>query len=252
MGMANAWLRRRGRIGIAAHALAEPRRGARWLRWFQNDAVPEPIIAALVGEGAEPDRALSWVEGRVGSYPQAWSDLQRMQMLDLESWLPNNLLHRGDYTTMQASLEQRVPFLDAELTPWAVALPDRMKIKGVTGKLALRGAFASHVPRQVLERPKSGFRLPLGEWLAGKTAVRAMIHDHLLNPNAFVAGLLGRREIEDMLSPRKLGTTGGAKLAWTTLCLELWLASIGRPAFHAERHQASQGSEMKSRTHSMS
>lgn len=219
-------LGRRGRLGIAADALGEPRRAVRWTRWFANDAAPPALLAALFGEGAQAGRALAWVEDRLAGYPRGWSDLQRMQVLDLESWLPNNLLHRGDYTTMQASLEQRVPLLDLDLTPWAVALPDHAKVRGLRGKQALRGAFAAQLPRAVLTRPKSGFRLPLGEWLREDPRLRALAHDHLLAPSARLRALLGADDLARLLSPTALATSGGAKLAWTALCLELWLGAV--------------------------
>ncbi|UBV44324.1 asparagine synthase (glutamine-hydrolyzing) (plasmid) [Deinococcus taeanensis] len=225
MKVASARLGRRGRLGIAADALSEPRRAVRWMRWFENDAAPQGLVSALLAGGAQPRRALGWVEDRLAHYPSGWSDLQRMQVLDLESWLPNNLLHRGDYTTMQASIEQRVPMLDLALTPWAVALPDREKLSGLRGKMPVRRAFARRLPQQVLDRPKSGFRLPLGEWLRSDPHLRAMAHDHLLTPGAQLRGWLSGAELERLLSPQALGTTGGAKLAWTALCLELWLGA---------------------------
>ncbi|MVN87144.1 asparagine synthase (glutamine-hydrolyzing) [Deinococcus sp. HMF7620] len=225
MKLARTPLGRRGRLGIAADALAEPQRAVRWMRWFENDAAPPGLVSALLAGGAQPSRALTWVEDRLAGYPSGWSDLQRMQVLDLDAWLPNNLLHRGDYTTMQASIEQRVPMLDLALTPWAVALPDSQKLSGLRGKMPVRRAFARRLPRQVLERPKSGFRLPLGEWLRGDPGLRAMTHDHLLAPGAQLRQWLGAADLEQLLSPQALATTGGAKLAWTALCLELWLGA---------------------------
>ncbi|MFN4250696.1 asparagine synthase (glutamine-hydrolyzing) [Deinococcus sp.] len=219
-------LGRAGRLGIAADALSEPSAPARWMRWFANNDAPPTLLSGLLMAGARPERARQWVQDRVAAYPAAWSDLQRMQVLDLEAWLPNNLLHRGDYTTMQASIEQRVPLLDRELTPWAVALPRHVKASQTRGKLPLRAAFGPALPREVLERPKSGFRLPLGEWLTTDAALRAMAHDLLLSPSAQLRSLMDRGELSGMLRPQALGTTGGAKLAWTAVNLELWLQAV--------------------------
>jgi asparagine synthase (glutamine-hydrolysing) len=238
MGMADRLLKRKGRLGIAANALGEPRKSKRWLRWFQNDTVPSGMLATLLDQGGAPDRATDWVEERIAAYPRRWSNMQRMQMLDLESWLPNNLLHRGDYTTMQASLEQRVPLLDMRLTPWAVALPDSAKVKGLSGKKILREAFARQLPPAVVQRPKSGFRLPLGEWLSGDPILRAMVHDHLGAPNAAMRAFLPKEEVDAILRPAALGTIGGAKLAWTVLCLELWLGAVSRSAAPSYRRVA--------------
>ncbi|GMA13838.1 asparagine synthase (glutamine-hydrolyzing) [Deinococcus metallilatus] len=226
MRLGHRWLGRRGRLGIAADALSEPDRAARWMRWFANDDAPRALVGALVGAGARPERALGWVEDRLSAYPPGWSDLQRMQVLDLEAWLPNNLLHRGDYTTMQASIEQRVPLLDLCLTPWAVALPGRVKIQRLRGKMPLRQAFGDRLPKAVLERPKSGFRLPLGEWMTSDPALRSMTRDLLLSSGARLRAWLSPGELEALLAPAALAQTGGAKLAWTAVCLELWLQAV--------------------------
>lgn len=215
------------RAGIALQALSEKDRARRWMGWFQNADAPASLVASLVEDGAEAGRALAWTQRQIASYPREWTDMQRMQVLDLDSWLPNNLLHRGDYTTMQAALEQRVPFLDREFTPWAVALPDKAKVARWRGKQALRRAFAELLPPAVTARPKSGFRLPLGAWLStGRLHQQA--NDLLGAPDARLRGWMSASELQAMLSPARLGTTKGAKFAWTALSLELWLRSLGR------------------------
>jgi asparagine synthase (glutamine-hydrolysing) len=219
---------RKGRIGIAVDALAEPDQVRRWRRWFANDAVPAGLLNALEGQGLDTNRAERWTRTRTARYPSTWTNLQRMQLLDLESWLPNNLLHRGDYTTMQSSLEQRVPLLDLELTPWAIALPDSAKIKKMTGKAVLRDAFRDQLPNSVLERAKSGFRLPLGEWLRQDKQLSGLLHDHLVCDNAQLRTWLSSKELQGMTSAENLSSTGGAKLAWTALGLELWLKSVAK------------------------
>ena len=228
--LGKAVMGRKGRLGIAADALAEPDTIKRWRRWFANDAVPESLVRALEVEALDTSRAERWVRERVAQYPSTLSNLQRQQLLDLESWLPNNLLHRGDYTTMQASLEQRVPLLDLELTPWAIALPDRAKIKGMTGKTVLREAFLDKLPRSVIERRKSGFRLPLGEWLQSDRTLSSLLRDHLESPNARLRQWMSEADLKALTAPETLSSTGGAKLAWTALGLELWLGAVAQAA----------------------
>lgn len=214
------------RAGIALEALAENDRARRWMGWFQNADAPVSLVTALVADGADPERALAWTERRIATYPREWTDMQRMQVLDLDSWLPNNLLHRGDYTTMQASLEQRVPFLDREFTPWAVALPDAAKIARWRGKQALRRAFSELLPPAVTKRQKSGFRLPLGAWLSTPGKLQQLANDLLGAPGARIGDWMGASELREVLSPARLATTKGAKLAWTALSIELWLRSL--------------------------
>ena len=211
------------RAGIAIEALAENDRARRWMGWFQNADAPASLVASLVDDGAESGRALAWTRQRVASYPSEWSDMQRMQVLDLDSWLPNNLLHRGDYTTMQASIEQRVPFLDRAFTPWAVALPDKAKVSQWRGKQALRQAFIDKLPTSVTARQKSGFRLPLGAWLSQPGKLQQLANDMLAAPDTRLGTWMSKPELQAMLSPARLATTKGAKLAWTALSIELWL-----------------------------
>ncbi|MBA3676730.1 MAG: asparagine synthase (glutamine-hydrolyzing) [Sphingosinicella sp.] len=169
MRLADLCLGRRGKIGIAADALAESDPALRWMRWFQNDASPQGLLQGLIRQGADTDRASTWVRDRVKSYPADWSNIQRMQLLDLESWLPNNLLHRGDFTTMRASIEQRVPFLDMGITPWAVGLSDKQKIRGLQGKMPLRRAYEAVLPPEVVSRKKADF---VCRWASGCSPTR--------------------------------------------------------------------------------
>jgi asparagine synthase (glutamine-hydrolysing) len=231
---------RKGRIGIAVDALAEPDRVRRWQRWFANDTVPAGLIRALEGQGFDTGRAERWARTRTARYPSTWTNLQRMQLLDLESWLPNNLLHRGDYTTMQSSLEQRVPLLDLELTPWAIALPTSAKINNMTGKAVLRDAFRDQLPNSVLERAKSGFRLPLGEWLRQDKQLSSLLHDHLGSDNAELRTWLDADELNAMVGSEAVSSTGGAKLAWTALGLELWLKSVAKAGTQVASNQDAQ------------
>lgn len=216
------------RAGIALEALAENDRARRWMGWFQNADAPASLVDSLVEDGADGGRALAWTSQRIASYPTEWSDMQRMQVLDLESWLPSNLLHRGDYTTMQAPLEQRVPFLDRAFTPWAVALPDAAKVTRWRGKQALRQAFADALPPAITARGKSGFRLPLGSWLSAEGKLRQLANDLLTAPDARLGTWMAAPELRAILSPARLATTRGAKLAWTALSIELWLRSLDR------------------------
>ena len=231
-GLVPAWLpkvlplSRLGRAGIALQALALGSRGPRWMGWFQNAEAPASLLHSLSRDGADPERALAWTEKRIASYPRDWTDMQRMQVLDLDSWLPSNLLHRGDYTTMQASLEQRVPFLDREFTPWAVALPDAAKVANRVGKHALRQAFVDKLPMDVIARPKSGFRLPLGAWLSNAGKLQQLARDSLNAPDTRLRSWMSDEDLREILSAGQLATTKGAKLAWTALSIELWLRSL--------------------------
>src|SRR5207237_7410283 len=86
--------------------------------------------------------------------------LRRILYFDQTSWLPDNLLERGDRMTMAASIESRVPFLDHELAGYVSSLPDSYRVKGLKTKWILRQAGRSLIPESILERKKGGSRLP--------------------------------------------------------------------------------------------
>src|SRR5207249_9249039 len=87
-----------------------------------------------------------------------------LQLLDLETYLPGDLLPKADIASMAHSLELRAPLLDHRVVELGLALPRTLKIRGLTGKVALRRAFADDLPRQILRRGKTGFGVPLGRW----------------------------------------------------------------------------------------
>src|SRR6266508_2525176 len=100
-----------------------------------------------------------------------------LQLLDIETYLPGDLLLKADLASMAHSLELRSPFLDHEVVALGLALPDSLKTRGREGKVALRGAFAADLPAEVAGRGKSGFGVPLGRWF--RSDLRDVAHDLL-------------------------------------------------------------------------
>ena len=85
----------------------------------------------------------------------------QMMMVDLETYLPGDILTKVDRMSMAVSLEARVPILDHHVVEFAMGLPSQLKLQGVTGKKILRDAIGGIVPESVLTRPKQGFAVPL-------------------------------------------------------------------------------------------
>lgn len=95
------------------------------------------------------------------------SSSEKMMLLDLLRYLPDDLLVKLDRAAMSTSLETRLPYLDQQVVEFALKMPAHLKIRGVTGKWCLREILYKSVPRALVDRPKVGFGVPLASWLRG-------------------------------------------------------------------------------------
>jgi asparagine synthase (glutamine-hydrolysing) len=140
-----------------------------------------------------------------------------LQQLDLETYLPGDLLLKADIASMAHSLELRSPFLDHEVIELGLALPESLKLRGRTGKVALRRAFASELPQEVADRGKSGFGVPLGRWF--RSDLREAARELLATDRGwFRADAVGR-----LLDEHESGSADHGHRLWCLLMLELWL-----------------------------
>jgi asparagine synthase (glutamine-hydrolysing) len=89
-------------------------------------------------------------------------------MIDLKTYLEGDIMTKVDRATMQLALEGREPMLDHKLVEFALSLPDNMKIKGNSTKYLLRQVLYRYVPKELIERPKQGFSIPIQQWLLGR------------------------------------------------------------------------------------
>jgi asparagine synthase (glutamine-hydrolysing) len=118
---------------------------------------------AVVIDGPEPSTLLT----RPGDWPRVDEFASRMMYLDLMTYLPDDILVKVDRAAMGVSLESRVPLLDHRVMEFAWRLPLHYKIRGGVGKWPLREVLYRYVPRELIERPKAGFAVPVGEWIRG-------------------------------------------------------------------------------------
>ncbi len=143
--------------------------------------------------------------------------IRGLQLLDVETYLPGDLLPKADLASMAHSLELRSPFLDHEVVLLGLALPDRLRTRGRVGKVALRRAFASDLPSRVAGRGKTGFGVPLGRWF--REDLRDQAHDLLLSDRGWFRADTVRR----LLAEHESGRADHGHRLWCLLMLELWV-----------------------------
>ncbi len=147
------------------------------------------------------------------------ADAGRAMDADLNLYLPGDLLAKVDITTMANSVEARSPFLDHHLVEWAASLPTRLKTRPGATKYLLKRAVATWLPRQLLDRPKTGFGVPLAQWL--RTCLRPVAWDLLTDETARSRGLFEPEAVSWLLERHDAGENHATRI-WALLQFELW------------------------------
>jgi asparagine synthase (glutamine-hydrolysing) len=140
-----------------------------------------------------------------------------LQLLDVATYLPGDLLPKADIASMAHSLELRSPLLDHRVLELGLSLPDHLKWRGREGKVALRRAFADVLPPEVAERGKSGFGIPLARWF--REELRPLARELLLSDER---GWFRRDALEQLLDEHAAGRADHGHRLWTLVMLELW------------------------------
>ncbi|MDF2926922.1 MAG: asnB [Paenibacillaceae bacterium] len=145
----------------------------------------------------------------------------RMQYIDMNLWLPGDILMKADKMTMAHSLELRVPFLDKELFELARRIDVGNRIAGGTTKYVFRKAMQGIIPDPILNRPKLGFPVPLREWLKGPHAGRMLEEIRASGIDSFVH--MG--EVERMIKLHRDGVQDSSRRLWVIYMFALWHAT---------------------------
>jgi asparagine synthase (glutamine-hydrolysing) len=149
--------------------------------------------------------------------PAPAAGIAGLQLLDVATYLPGDLLPKSDIASMAHSLELRSPLLDHRVVELGLSLPDHLKWRGREGKVALRRAFADLLPAIVAARGKSGFGVPLARWF--RDELQPLARELLLGTDR---GWFRAAALEQLLDEHAAGRADHGHRLWTLVMLELW------------------------------
>jgi asparagine synthase (glutamine-hydrolysing) len=179
---------------------------------------PDPAEVFLDSPSAE-----SLIDSN-GYFARFASEIDAMRALDLQTYLPDDILVKIDRSAMSTSLETRVPLLDHGLIEFAWRVPVEMHIQGDRTKRLLRRVLYRYVPPALIERPKMGFGLPIGIWLRGP--LRDWAEDLLAEPRLREDGLLNVAVVRRYWQQHVSGERNWQYRLWCVLMFQAWRASL--------------------------
>ena len=199
----------------------------RWGRYAATIAAPPAIDDGGI---AQPDIANDvgpfdtlierWARGTSGR-----GFLTRMMLVDVQSYLPGDILTKVDRTSMAVSLEARVPLLDHNIVEFALSLPEQLTLRRGESKWLFRRAIDGIVPRDVLARPKQGFALPLRDWFRRELSHRV---ESLLLDDSPIYEFADVTAVRRTTREHQAGRRDHSSLIWRLLVLDIWLRSFDR------------------------
>jgi asparagine synthase (glutamine-hydrolysing) len=176
---------------------------------FQNVLLPEAVNGTV--------SLLDLLMGVVKSLPSELSAADQAMRMDAFCTLHDDYLQKVDVASMAFSLESRGPFLDHKLVEWSMRLPLKWKLHSSSTKYLLRQLAYRYVPREILDRPKHGFEVPLADWLRGP--LYGWAKEHLQDKDNFQRIPLNQKQLIQLLELHRSGQRNVHPLLWAALVL---------------------------------
>jgi asparagine synthase (glutamine-hydrolysing) len=220
------------RAGVNAHKLAARLSGVRDM---------DDLYKSLVSEWQDPAQVVKGERGEYGSnrgsllrepasmlsdsWPAAGVEQHQLRMMyrDSMTYLPDDILCKVDRAAMATSLETRVPFLDHRVAELAWRFPLNMKIRNGQGKWALKQVLYKYVPKELIDRPKAGFAIPVGQWLRG--SLKDWAEELLDEKRLELEGYFHPKPIRDKWLQHLTGGYDHTPSLWAVLMFQSWLES---------------------------
>ena len=218
-------------LSMVSSLMPEGAKGKNWLHHFSLPGPERYLDAVTLFKRAQRRHLLaSHVRAQIEDMQTERSRIERLstatghwlstlQAMDLDHYLPLDILTKVDRMSMAHSLEARVPLLDHEFVEFAAKIPVEMKFKSGRTKHIFVRALRGLVPDQVLDRPKQGFAVPIGSWLRRHLA--PLVQETLLSESCRRRGIFNASAIEAVIRQHQHGRQFDYHL-WTLLSVELW------------------------------
>jgi asparagine synthase (glutamine-hydrolysing) len=206
------------RLGDKAHKLGARLNSVKGMDDLYWSLVSEWNPASLV-RGIGQVSPSPWESNN--AFSESLNPVERMMFRDTVTYLSDDILCKVDRAAMACSLETRVPFLDHRVVELAWRLPLNMKIRGNTSKWALRQVLYKYVPKELIERPKAGFAIPIGQWLRGP--LRDWAESLLEETRLCQEGYFHPEPIRKAWAEHLAGRRDHASKIWTILMFQAWL-----------------------------
>jgi asparagine synthase (glutamine-hydrolysing) len=168
-------------------------------------------------QGSEVD---GWAAAEMNKIGGPMDPLARMTLADALSYLTDDILQKVDRAAMSVSLETRVPFLDRDVVEFAARVPASMKVRDGRGKWLVRQLLYRHVPPALVDRPKTGFSIPMDDWLRGP--LRSWANDLLAPVRLRRQGLFNDKRVAQMLGEHMSGHRNHGYWLWNVLMAQAW------------------------------
>lgn len=192
--------------GLHAHSLYS---------FYQNllatFTAPDAIMVGDAGNGTQPSQNKAPLDAPVAC----------MMLWDQQTYLPDDILVKVDRASMAVSLEARAPLLDPALVEFAWRLPHHLELRDGTGKWLLRQVLYRHVPRPLIDRPKAGFDIPVGQWI--KSDLRDWAENLLDEKRMKEQGLFETHVIRQIWQDHLSGRRDNTQKLWTLLMFQQWM-----------------------------
>ena len=187
-------------------------------RWLGSFSAAELDDILLDPSGIEQEAG--YLARLMVDWPVSVSEEDRRLLQYQSTYLPEDILFKVDRASMAASLEVRAPFLDADLVDWLARLPYRVKRRGGKGKILLKQSLQGRLPKQIMNRPKKGFGIPVAAWLRGP--LQGWMTDMLAPGRIKAQGLFEPNEVSRLVDDHLASRRDNRKPLWTLLMFQIW------------------------------